>query len=60
MKQSCGVQGSESGEGIFGKLKGSMDKARMMGSKVVPRFGPDREHMAQVSPPTVLCDAVRI
>ncbi len=26
-----------------------MDKARMMGQKVVPRFGPDRERMAQAS-----------
>ncbi len=41
--------GSGSGEGIFNKLKGGMDKARMMGQKVVPRFGPDRERMAQAS-----------
>ncbi|KAL0041049.1 hypothetical protein WJX77_003331 [Trebouxia sp. C0004] len=40
-------QGSGSGEGIFNKIKGSMDKARMMGQKVVPRFGSDRERMAQ-------------
>ncbi|KAL3146817.1 hypothetical protein ABBQ38_014794 [Trebouxia sp. C0009 RCD-2024] len=32
-------QTSETGEGIFDKLKGSMDKARMMGSRVVPNFG---------------------
>lgn len=40
-------QGSGNGEGIFVKLKGGMDKARLMGQKVVPRFGPDRERMAQ-------------
>ncbi|KAA6429818.1 MAG: hypothetical protein FRX49_00250 [Trebouxia sp. A1-2] len=42
-------QGSGSGEGIFNKLKGGMDKARQMGQKVVPNFGPDRERMAQAS-----------
>lgn len=40
-------QTSETGEGIFDKLKGSMDKARMMGSRVVPNFGQNNPRHAQ-------------
>lgn len=43
------VQTSETGEGIFDKLKGSMDKARMMGSRVVPNFGQNNPRHAQVT-----------
>lgn len=43
------MQTSETGEGIFNKLKGSMDKARQMGSRVVPHFGPNNDYHAQVS-----------
>lgn len=40
-------QDGENGGGVFTKLKGSMDKARMIGHKVVPSFGPDKGRLAQ-------------
>lgn len=40
---------SQAGEGIFDKLKGSMDKARMVGSRVVPHLSQNGGHRAQVS-----------
>lgn len=48
-------QDHEGGGGVFTKMKGSMDKARLMGTKVVPSFGmpslpsfaPNKNRMAQ-------------
>ena len=48
------LQTSETGEGIFNKLKGSVDKARCMGSRVVPHFGPNNDRHAQVRPKEIL------
>lgn len=39
----------QTGEGIFDKLKGSMDKARMVGSRVVPHLSQNDSRHAQVS-----------
>lgn len=49
------VQTSETGEGIFDKLKGSMDKARMMGSRVVPNFGQHSPPHPQVKSGACIC-----
>ena len=42
------LQTSETGEGVFEKLKGSMDKARHVGSRVLPRFTQYNSRHAQV------------
>lgn len=39
----------QTGEGIFDKLKGSMDKARMVGSRVVPHLSQNGSRRAEVS-----------